>query len=123
MNTMIGFNLYTSHTHYMPCDFNPGVYMVAGGWGAGLLKNSGCRTGAWGAWVPETNVLTVGPVDVKAGVMLGLITGYAQNPVSPLVVPSVALRLSTAWYRLSYLPRAPGAATDGWHVSIEFDIK
>jgi len=123
MEPMLGLNIYTAHTTNMPCDDTVGVYAIRGNLGAGVLRNSECRVGAWGAWIPETNVLTIGPVKVKAGLMLGLIAGYARQPIGPLVVPSAATKLGPVWYRLSYLPRAPGAATDGWHISMEFDIK
>lgn len=119
---MIGLDLYTHHQHPAGlCSDTVGVYVVHRGWAGGVLRNSECRVGAWGAWAPETNVLTVGPVRAKAGALLGVITGYRAADVLPMASVSVAASLagSSTWLRLSYLPRSPRAQSDGWHLSIE----
>lgn len=120
---MIGLSIYTHHT--TPdglCNDTAGLYVRHGEWAGGVLKNSECRVGAWGAWAPETNTLINGTIRAKAGLMLGFITGYKSADVLPLVSPSIAIGWRSTWLRASYLPRAPGAQSDGWHFSIEYDF-
>jgi len=119
---MIGLDLYTIHPDGAMCNDTVGVYVRQGELAGGVLKNSDCRTGAWGAWAPETNTITLGPLRAKAGLLLGGITGYKSANVLPLVVPSVAIGRGGNWLRLSYLPKAPGARSDGLHFSIERDF-
>jgi hypothetical protein len=120
----LGLHLYTHHFGQMPCDVNPGVYVVAEGFAGGVFKNSECETGLWGAWAPHTNVLTVGPVRAKAGVLLGGIVGYRAAPLLPLVVPTVAVQVGPLpWIRASYLPTHPTLnSVSGVHFSIEYSF-
>ena len=119
---MIGLDLYTVHPDGALCNDTTGFYVRHGQWAGGVLKNSDCRIGAWGAWVAETNSLTTGTIKAKAAVMVGAITGYRSADVLPLLVPSVAIGWRSTWLRASYLPKAPGAQSDGWHFSIEYDF-
>lgn len=118
---MIGLDLYTVHPDGALCSDTTGVYVRHGQWAGGVLNNSDCRTGAWGAWAPETNTLTVGPLRLKAGMLLGLISGYRAADVLPLASVSLAASLSSSawWARVSYLPKPPGGASSGVHFSIE----
>lgn len=118
---MLGLNLHTAHTAHMPCDDTAGVYYRGSDFGAGVFKNSECRVGAWGGWTRETNTLTLGPVSAKAGVVAGLVLGYAENPVLPLLLPSVAVSWGgKTWLRFTYLPKVKASA--GVSVSLEFDL-
>lgn len=116
---MIGIDLYTVHrdAHEL-CNGNFGVYAYGdSGMAGGLLKNSDCVIGGWAGYNSETNVLSIGGLNVSAGLVFGAITGYRMAPVLPLVIPS----LKIGRLRFSYLPRSPGAQTDGIHISIEFE--
>lgn len=112
---MIGLLLHTFHTSPVPCDDTTGVYVLANGFGAGLLKNSECRPGAWAGWAPETNVLTIDHAKAKAGLIAGVIAGYKSHPIFPLLVPSVAVSFdSKLWVRASFLSpvnSSPGGVT------------
>lgn len=113
----IGINLYTHHTDDAGlCNQNPGVYVKSeSGWAGGVLKNSECRLGAWGAYSFETNTIRLLGVPASAGLMVGGITGYRAAPLLPLIAPSVKVSV----FRFTYLPKAPGAQSDGIHLSIE----
>ncbi len=115
---MIGLDLYTVHrAPHGLCNDTVGIYYVdQGGRGAGLMKNSECRVGAWAAYTAQTNTLTIARMPVSAGVAMGAIAGYRMAPVLPLIFPSIKLGI----LRFSYLPRPPGAQSDGLHISIEF---
>ena len=58
---------------------------------------------------------------LKAGLLLGLISGYRAADLLPLASVSVAASVpSSAWWaRVSYLPKPPGGASSGLHFSIE----
>lgn len=117
---MIGLMLHTEHSAPMPCDDTYGVYINHNGASAGIFKNSECNIGAWGAWAPETNTLTLGPVHMKAGLLVGGILGYKEHPIFPLLVPSVAVSLDgRTWVRASYLPKVKTGAS-GVTFSVEF---
>jgi hypothetical protein len=116
---VIGVDLYTVHGEPNGlCNDTVGVYYVGkDGLGAGLMKNSECHIGAWAAYTAQTNTLTIARVPVSAGVTLGAIAGYRMAPLLPLLVPSIKVGI----VRFSYLPRSPGAQSDGLHISIEFE--
>jgi len=120
----LGINLYTTHFGPAACDTTVGVYVTNGHFGGGLLRNSQCNVGAWGAWTPQTNTITLGPVTAKAGLMVGAISGYTSEFILPLLVPSVAAKLpGTPWLRASYLPKYGDKSTvDGVHFSIEYSF-
>ena len=120
---MIGLDLYTHHPDGAPCNDTVGIYLRHGQWAGGVLRNSECTTGAWGAWAPETNTLTLGPLRYKVGALLGVITGYRRADVMPMASVSVAVQLPGDWWaRLSYLPKPPGGASAGIHLSVERPI-
>jgi len=116
---MIGFDLYTIHRAPQGlCNDTVGIYYVGeSGLGAGLMKNSECHVGGWAAYTAETNTLTIARMSVSVGVTAGAIAGYRMAPVLPLLVPSIKIGI----VRFSYLPRSPGAQSDGLHISIEFN--
>lgn len=115
---MIGLDLYTIHrAPHGLCNDTVGIYYVGeSGLGAGVMKNSECHVGGWAAYTAQTNTLTIARMPVSAGVTMGAIAGYRMAPVLPLLVPSVKVGI----IRFSYLPRSPGAQSDGLHISIEF---
>lgn len=115
---MIGLDLYTIHRAPQGlCNGTFGVYYVGeSGLGAGLMKNSECHVGGWAAYTAQTNTLTIARMPMSAGVTVGAIAGYRMAPVLPLLVPSIKVGI----VRFSYLPRSPGAQSDGLHISIEF---
>jgi hypothetical protein len=118
---MIGLDLYTHHTHPLGlCADTVGIYVTHRGFAGGALRNSECRASVWAGWAPESNVLTLGPVRAKAGLVLGAIAGYRAHPVLPMATASAAFSIDgLTWVRFSYLPRSPGAQSDGMHLSIE----
>lgn len=119
---MIGVNLYTLHTTAVPCDGTAGLYVLVSGIGAGVLKNSECRFGAWAGWAPETNTLTIGPVKAKAGAIVGLVAGYKSNPIFPLLLPSVAVSFDgRSWLRITFIPKFKTSA-GGASFSVEFQF-
>lgn len=115
---MIGLDLYTIHRAPQGlCNDTVGIYYVGqDGLGAGLIKNSQCHVGAWAAYTAQTNTLTIARMPMSAGVTVGAIAGYRMAPVLPLLVPSIKIGV----FRFSYVPRPPGAQSDGLHISIEF---
>lgn len=93
----------------------------ASGWQAGALRNSLGRLSVYAAYTLQTR-------DGMFGIALGGITGYPGEPVRPLVVPSMRLRVpgldqNTA-VRLSLLPAKPGSDKHaaGLHLSVERDL-
>lgn len=117
-----GLDLHTHHPDGALCNDTTGVYVHHGRWAGGALKNSECNTGAWGAWAPESNTLTLGPVRYKVGALLGVITGYRSASVIPMASVSVAANIGGNWWaRASYLPKPPGGASSGIHFSIELE--
>jgi hypothetical protein len=118
---MIGLDLYTHHTNPQGlCNDTLGVYVIHRGFAGGVLRNSERRASVWAGWAPETNTITIGRVKAKAGAVLGVIHGYRASPVLPMATASAAFSIDGVnWVRLSYLPRSPGAQSDGVHISIE----
>lgn len=92
----VGVNTFTWHDRDRPDGlryewFTPGVYYRAdSGLTVGTLRNSYRRIGVYGAWTTSTDESR----PLSAALTLGLTTGYDIAPVVPLIVPSVALRLS-----------------------------
>ncbi len=103
---LIGFNIYTHHTHSACTNNNPGVYVeTAGGLTAGIYHNSECSiTVHIGHKLPN-----LGPIDLHAGVM----TGYSRAKLTPYLLPSVAL---PAGFRLTWIPQKRQA----FHLSWEY---
>lgn len=118
----LGLDLYTHHrVQGELCNDTTGVYVKHNGFAGGITKISNCRTGAWVAWAPETNIATFGNTVVNVGVLLGAIIGYKSMPVVPLVSPGVSFGVPTSvMYRLQYLPKPPKGTSDGIHFSVEF---
>ena len=107
---MIGIDIGTLHDHPTGlCSANPGIYVLAdGGLAAGVVRNSECRLGAWGGYTRSSGILSV---------TVGVVAGYRFKPLLPMLIPSVKIDR----FRLSYLPRSPGAQSGGLHLSVEFN--
>ncbi len=119
---MIGLMLQTHHMGPAQCGSTVGVYVVHEQIGGGIFRNSECNLGAWGGWAPETNTITVGPFKAKAGAIAGLVVGYRNRPVFPLLIPSAAVSLdSQHWLRANLLPSYRGS-TAGVMFSVEWDF-
>lgn len=60
---------------------------------------------------------------LRVGLTVGLITGYLQAPVLPLLVPSVSYDVSdTTALRLTFIPRIEKRGTNALHFSMEFSL-
>lgn len=69
----------------------PGLYYRAdSGLTVGTLRNSYGHRGVYGAWTWSTDETRAASVAVSAG----LTTGYDIAPVVPMLIPSVAVRIS-----------------------------
>jgi hypothetical protein len=101
---LIGFNIYTHHTHSACTNNNPGVYVeTTGGAVLGVYRNSECHTTAHiGHKLPN-----LGPIEFHAGIM----TGYSRAKLTPYLLPSVAL---PANFRLTWIPQKRQAFHLSW---------
>ena len=101
---LIGFNIYTAHTHTMCADINPGIYIeTTDGIVLGAYRNSECHlTTHVGYRLPS-----IGPVDFHAGVM----TGYSRAKLTPYLLPSISL---PANFRLTWIPQKRQAFHLSW---------
>jgi len=116
----IGLNLVSLHSAGGMNNVNPGLYAVSqSGYAGGLYQNSHDRLSVWAGRKWETRVVH----GVSAGVVAGVITGYGKP--SPLLSPSVALKVDGLTYRLNYAPKHPTKpdASDALHLSIEWITK
>lgn len=102
---LIGFNIYTHHTHDACTNNNPGIYAeTTSGLVLGIYRNSECSiTVHAGMKLPS-----IGPVDFHAGVM----TGYGRAKLTPYLLPSISL---PANFRLTWIPQKRQA----FHLSYE----
>lgn len=116
--TTIGVHLGTRHSVAGLCDANPGLYVVLDdGATAGFYRNSECRLSVYAGRTWSTTGR------VSFALTAGMVTGYRARPLTPLVVPSVALQLTpTATARLTYLPRAEKRGASGVHLSMEWKL-
>ena len=101
---LIGFNIYTHHTHDACTNYNPGVYVeTKSGMVVGAYRNSECSlTIHLGYKLPSIDF-----VDLHAGVM----TGYSRAKLTPYILPSIAL---PANFRLTWIPQKRQAFHLSW---------
>lgn len=117
--SVIGLHLATLHSQSGLCDINPGAYAVwRSGFTAGGYRNSECqKVSPYSGWTWQTT----GPV--RVGLTAGLITGYRQAPVLPLLVPSLTVDVSpTTVVRTTFVPKIEKRGTNALHFSIEFTL-
>lgn len=121
----IGAHLYTQHFNSGYCNNNYGIYVATEDKVVlGILRNSECNIGAYLAWAPENNVLTIKNSKVSVSLTIGGIYGYKNSLISPLIIPSVINEYKDVRYRLSYLPKPPNSnGSAGIHYSIEWRFK
>ena len=101
---LIGFNIYTHHTHSACTNNNPGVYIeTKGGLVAGIYHNSECSITTHGGY----KLPSVGPIDFHAGVM----TGYSRAKLTPYLLPSISL---PANFRLTWISQKRQAFHLSW---------
>lgn len=109
-DTIIGIHLYTYHFSGNYNNYNPGAYVVHKNIVAGAYYNSEKAWSAYGGYVFKE--VFNSPIDVT----VGLVTGYKDYKVLPLIIPSIRvfdhLRFSLV----------PNIRKDGWgvHFSLEF---
>jgi len=109
---VFGVHLASKHSAGQWCDFNPGVYAVAdSGYGAGVLRNSECRAGAWVGKLVETDGA------FRVGVLTGFVFGY-KGGAQFMAVPSVAIGNKYA-VRLLYLPKVKKDGAHALHLTLE----
>lgn len=106
----LGVHLYTQHFNQGYNNYNPGMYVVHKNIVAGAYYNSEKAWSAYGGYVFKE--VFNSPIDVT----VGLVTGYKDYKVLPLISPSIRvfdhLRFSLV----------PNIRKDGWgvHFSLEF---
>lgn len=113
----VGLHLGTWHSAPGFCSNTPGVFAKwQTGFTLGAYKNSECKSySAYAGWSWETTGSLV-----RAAVTVGLVTGYMQAPVLPLVVPSVVVDLLPQLaLRLTYVPKT---ASDSAH-AVNFAVQ
>lgn len=99
---------------------SPGIYMrSAAGLTLGAHRNSHGLGSAYAAWTWST-------ADGRWSITAGGVTGYPRARVSPLLVPSVRLPLSSvspSWAaRIAYLPKPHSDGAHGLHLSFERNL-
>lgn len=106
----LGVHLYTQHFNQGYNNYNPGAYVVHKNIVAGAYYNSEKAWSAYGGYVFKE--VFNSPIDVT----VGLVTGYKDYKVLPLISPSI---LVFDHLRLSLVPNI---RKDGWgvHFSLEF---
>ena len=104
---LIGFNIYTHHTHQACTNVNPGIYVqTTSEVSVGVYRNSECSL-----------TVHVGYTTWKSGpfqIDLGLMHGYSKAALVPYVLPSV--RISS--FRFTLIPQKRAAI----HVAYEQDF-
>jgi hypothetical protein len=115
---VVGLHVATLHSSRGWCDANPGLYARwSGGFTAGTYRNSECRPSAYAGWAWQTEGA------VRAGVLVGVVTGYKAHAVLPLLLPSVAFDLTqSTTARLTYIPKVQKRGAHALHFSLEFPI-
>lgn len=115
---VVGLHLGTAHSQPGLCDANPGVYVVrADGITAGVYRNSECSLSAYAGKTWRTSGR------LSFGLTAGLVTGYRDRPVFPLVIPSVSRAISDdLGVRLSYVPPSKPGGVYGYHLSLEYRL-
>lgn len=116
---ILGLHLATAHFGGASAarmnDANPGLYVRLGdGPTVGLYLNSERRRSAYVGWTWQTD-------NRRWAITGGAVTGYAGATLSPLLVPSMRIRLGeTGWAaRLAYLHKPHAHGASGLHLSIE----
>jgi hypothetical protein len=114
---LAGAHLFSRHENAASFrDGNHGLYAqhLRTGITAGIVRNSYGRTSAYLGKTWHT-------ADGRFALTAGAITGYPDNPVSPLLIPSMRLPLTRHLAaRLSYLPKPPRyGASSAVHLSVE----
>lgn len=115
---ILGLHLATAHLGPFAdtkSPINPGIYVRAeSGLTAGVYRNSVHRLSSYAGWTWETP-------NGRFALTVGAVSGYQDNALSPLIVPSMRMQLGDSLAgRISYLPKPPkfgGAA--GIHFSLE----
>ena len=101
---LIGFNIYTHHTHQACTNVNPGVYVqTTEGYSAGVYRNSEC---AITIHVGKT-IASSGPFQIDVGLM----HGYSKAVIVPYILPSVKI----SSFRFTLIPQKKAAI----HVAFE----
>lgn len=111
MPDTIGIHLYTWHfdkgAGYN--NYNPGIYAEKDNVVVGIYYNSERNTSVYGGYIFKSVLGT--PIDL----VLGIVTGYRQEPFLPLVIPSVKI----SDFRISIVPNTEKSGW-GMHFSYEF---
>lgn len=115
---VVGMHLSTAHFNMAPGvamqDRNPGLYLrFSNGATGGAYRNSEGRVSAYAGW-------TFSSANGRWSITAGGVTGYRDERVGPLLVPSVRLGSAAGLsVRLSYLAKTRKDGAQGVHLSIE----
>lgn len=115
---IVGAHLLTGHIGRHAEDFRtvtPGLYVrgADGGVTLGAFRNSHGQASAYAAWTWQRGAFAI---------TAGGVTGYPHRRVSPLLIPSVAVRVpgTTSALRLALVPKPPyHGASGGLHFAWE----
>ena len=82
-------------------------YVSPDNWMLGAYMNSLGKPSVYGAKKWETDPMKLGPADMRAGLLAGLVTGYGK-PVMPLLMPEVSATFGERQLGLGFVPPIKG---------------
>lgn len=111
----LGFHVASYHSRPGFCNINPGLYYRwENGIQIGGYRNSQCRPSFYGGWFVETEGR------VRAGIGLGVVSGYRGRGILPVLMPSVAVSVTEHQsLRFIYFPKTHPKAAAVFHMTIE----
>lgn len=113
----VGLHLATWHSQDGYNDINPGGYIrLDCNIVAGAYHNSESNMSAYAAFAFEKPIGRLTPF-----IVAGVVVGYENQPVAPLITPGVAVEVSEhVALRLAYLPGGIEKSPHGLHATLEF---
>ena len=122
----IGLHIATKHNQPGYNSANPGLYAK---WDSGLTvgfyRNSESnrfgnptKISTYVGYTAELPAFDLGSYDLRIGATVGVITGYGNRRLTPLLAPSVAISKGANALRLTVIPSFRDSAA-GIHLSIE----
>lgn len=129
---IVGIHLGTWHSDKSLnlCDNTPGGYAEwASGFTIGAYKNSECsKSSAYAGWTWNTAPVFLftspnwSPI-VRASLTAGVVTGYRDKPIAPLLLPSLIVSLPADFsLRLTYIPNTRFTHTSAVNFAIEVSL-
>jgi hypothetical protein len=115
---VLGLHVASVHSRSGFCDLNLGAYYRwEAGWQIGGYRNSECRASFYVGW----NIETSGRL--RAGIGLGAVSGYRNQGIQPVVMPSVAFSFTEREsVRLIFLPKRDPKSAAVLHMTLEHQL-